>query len=337
MRNRLPLHAMTLFLGLLNASFSLGQGTGPLLLEKEIALPGVEGRIDHFSVDIPNQRLFVAALENGSVEILDIRRGERTAEIKGLEEPQGVYYDFKTGRLYVATGGDGKLRIYDEKSLTVQETLEFGGDADNVRYDEQTGNIWVGYGNGGIAIANAAGQNVGSVALDTHPESFQFEPNGDRVYVNVPKQFGITIVDRKKRAVVAKWGIGGQFANYPMALDDANKRLFVGCRFPDRLVVLDTTSGRIVTSLPTVGDTDDVFYDPVRRLVYVIGGEGAVEVFRQHNQDHYDPVQRIITAPGARTGLYVPSFNRLFVAVPHRGLQSARVLVYELKETKRTT
>jgi len=116
-----------------------------------------------------------------------------------------------------------------------------------------------------------------------------------------------------------------------MALDDANKRLFVGCRFPDRLVVLDTTSGRIVTSLPTVGDTDDVFYDPVRRLVYVIGGEGAVEVFRQQNQDHYDPVQRIITAPGARTGLYVPSLNRLFVAVPHRGLQSARVLVYEVK------
>ena len=66
---------MTLFLGLLNASLSLAQGAGPLVLEKEIALPGVEGRIDHFSVDVPNQRLLVAALENGSVEILDIRRG----------------------------------------------------------------------------------------------------------------------------------------------------------------------------------------------------------------------------------------------------------------------
>ena len=259
MRDRLSLHALTLFLGLLNASFSLGQGAGALVLEKEIALPGVEGRIDHFSVDVPSQRLFVAALENGSVEILDIRRGERAAEIKGLEEPQGVYYDSKTGRLYVATGGDGKLRIYDEKSLTVQETLGFGGDADNVRYDQQTGDIWVGYGNGGIAIANATGQNVGSVALDTHPESFQFEPNGDRVYVNVPKQFGIAVVDRKKRAVAAKWGLGGRFGNYPMALDDTNKRLFVGCRLPAKLVVLDTTSGRIVTSLSTLGDTDDIF------------------------------------------------------------------------------
>jgi hypothetical protein len=213
----------------------------------------------------------------------------------------------------------------------VQETLEFGGDADNVRYDEQTRNIWVGYGSGGIAIANAAGQNVGSVALDTHPESFQFEPNGDRVYVNVPRQFGITVVDRKKRAVVAKWGLGVQFGNYPMALDDTHKRLFVGCRLPAKLVVLDTTSGRIVASLSTIGDADDIFYDAGRRVVYVIGGEGAVEVFRQRDPDHYEPDGRIATAPGARTGLLVPALNRLFVAVPHRGLQSARVLVYEVK------
>jgi DNA-binding beta-propeller fold protein YncE len=322
----------TLVLGLLNAVLSMGQDAGPLLLEKEIPLPGVEGRIDHFSVDVPGQRVFVAALENGCVEILDTRQGQRTAEIKGLEEPQGVYYDSKTGWLYVATGGDGKLRAYDGKSLTAREILEFGSDADNVRYDQQTGDIWVGYGNGGIGIVNSSGQNVGSVVLGTHPESFQFEQNGDRVYVNVPKQFGITVVDRKKRAVVARWGLGGQIANYPMALDDANKRLFVGCRLPARLVVLDTTSGRIVTSLPTVGDTDDVFYDPVRRLVYVIGGEGAVEILRQRDPDHYDRLGRIQTAPGARTGLFVAALDRLFVAVPHRGLQSARVLVYEFKK-----
>jgi hypothetical protein len=322
---------MTLCLGLLYASFSLGQGAGALVLEKEIALPGVEGRIDHFSVDIPNQRLFVAALENGSVEIVDTLRGKRAAEIKGLEEPQGVYYDFKTSKLYVATGGDGKLRIYDGKSLTLEETLAFGEDADNVRYDEQTGDIWVGYGNGGIAIANAAGQDVGLVALGAHPESFQFELNGDRLYVNVPKQFGVAVVDRKKRAVVAKWGLGGRFANYPMALDDTHKRLFVGCRIPAKLVVLDTTSGQIVASLSSIGDADDIFYDAGRRVVYVIGGEGAVEVFRQRDADHYEPDGRITTAPGARTGLFVPALNRLFVAVPHRGLQSARVLVYEVK------
>jgi DNA-binding beta-propeller fold protein YncE len=264
-------------------------------LEKEIPLQGVEGRIDHFSADEAGQRLFIAALGNGSVEILDLRRGERTAEIKGLKEPQGVYYDSKTGRLYVATGGDGKLRVYDGKSLTLQETLEFGDDADNVRYDQQTANVWVGYGSGGIDIVNSIGRKVGSIELGTHPESFQFEQSGDRVYVNVPRQFGITVVDRKKRATVAKWGLGGLFSNYPMVLDDANKRLFVGCRFPARLVILDITSGRIVTSLPTVGDNDDVFYDPVRRLVYAVGGEGAVDVLRQRDPDRYERVLSCIT------------------------------------------
>src|ERR1700719_4315379 len=116
-----------------------------------------------------------------------------------------------------------------------------------------------------------------------------------------------------------------------MALDDTNKILLVWCRLPAKFVVLDTTSGRIVSSLSTIGDTDDIFYDVGRRLVYVIGGEGAVEVLRQRDPDHYEADGRITTAPGARTGLFVPALNRLFVAVPHRGLQSARVLVYEVK------
>jgi DNA-binding beta-propeller fold protein YncE len=328
MRIRFFLREITFLIALLIATSSKEGDAETLQLEKEILLPGVEGRIDHFSVDVPGQRLFVAALGNDTVEILDMRQGMRTAEIKGLKEPQGVYYDSATGRLYVATGGDGKLRVYDGKSLTVQEIFEFGADADNIRYDQATGDIWVGYGNGGIGIVSSIGQKVGSVALGTHPESFQFEENGDRVYVNVAKEFGIAVVDRKKRAVIAKWGLGGLFANYPMGLDDANKRLFVGCRFPPRLVILDTTSGRIVTSLPTVGDADDVFFDPGRRQVYVIGGEGAVEVLRQREPDHYEPVGRIPTGPGARTGLFVRAFNRLYVAAPHRGSQAAKVLVY---------
>jgi DNA-binding beta-propeller fold protein YncE len=292
-------------------------------------LSGVEGRIDHFSADEPGQRLFVAALGNGSVEIVDLRKAERTDEIKGLEEPQGLYFDSKTGRLYVATGGDGKLRVYDGKSLALQETQALGEDADNVRYDQQGGEVWVGYGNG-LAIINSAGQKVGSISLGSHPESFQFEEKGDQVYVNVPNQLGVALVDRKKRLVLSKWGLGASFANYPMAPDTANSRLFVGCRLPARLVVLDTTSGRIVETLPTVGDTDDVFYDANRRLVYVIGGEGAVETLRQRDPDHYERAGRVTTEPGARTGLFLQNFSRLYVAVPHRGSQAAKVLVYTI-------
>jgi hypothetical protein len=330
MRIRFLLGSTAFLLVLLVAIPARAEDPGPLRLEKEIPLPGVEGRIDHFSEDEAGQRLFVAALGNGSVEIVDLRKGERTAEIKGLEEPQGLYYDSKTDRLFVATGGDGKLRVYDGKSLVLQETQGFGEDADNVRYDQQTGDVWVGYGNG-IAIVNSAGQKVGSIALGSHPESFQFEETGDRAYVNVPKRLGVVVVDGRKRTVLAKWGLGASFANYPMALDDANKRLFVGCRLPGRLVVLGPTSGRIVDTLPTVGDTDDVFYDATRRMVYVIGGEGAVETLRQRDPDHYERAGRTITAPGARTGFFLQNSSRLYVAVPHRGSQAAKVLVYTIE------
>jgi hypothetical protein len=166
------------------------------------------------------------------------------------------------------------------------------------------------------------------ISLGSHPEAFLFEGTGNRVYVNVPKQFGITVIDREKREVIAKWGVGGALANYPMALDDLDNRLIAGCRVPARLVVLDTSSGRIVGTLPTVGDTDDVFYDTVRRQVYVIGGEGAVEIFRQRDPDHYESVGRTNTVIGARTGFFLPNSNRLYVAAPHRGSQAAKVLVY---------
>jgi len=315
-------------LTLLSAVSATGEDGGPLRREKEIPLSAVEGRIDHFSADEGGQRLFIAALGNGSVEIVDIRKGERIAEIKGLKEPQGVYYDPKTDRLYVATARDGELRIYDGKSFALQGTLEFGSDADNVRYDRKTGDIWVGYGHGGLGIVDSAGQEVGLISLGSHPEAFLFEETGDRVYVNVPSQFGVAVVDRKKRTAIGKWGLGGSLANYPMALDDSGRRLFVGCRIPARLVVLDTNSGRIVLTLPTVGDNDDVFYNTIRRQIYVIGGEGAVEVFRQRDPDHYDSIGRTPTAAGARTGFFAPNSHRLYVAVPHRGPQAAKVLVY---------
>jgi len=315
---------------LLPAAFAYGQeNQSPLRLEKEIALAGVEGRIDHFSVDAPGKRIFIAALGNGTVEVVDLAKGERTAEIRGLKEPQGLYYDEVTSRLYVASAGDGTLRIYEGKDLTLRSTLEFGDDADNVRYDEKTGQIWVGYGSGGLAVA-AEGKKAAEIPLGSHPESFQLEHSGSRVFVNVPKEFGVAVVDRTKHAVISKWGLGRTFANYPMALDERDGRLFVGCRLPARLVILDTNSGQVVAKLPSVGDSDDVFYDADRRSLYVIGGEGAVDIFRQRDPEHYERLARIPTASGARTGLFVPAWGRLYVAVPHRGTSTAKLLVYRL-------
>ncbi len=340
MDNFSPLRLASSLLGLLAAtivalSSAYAQNTSPLHLEKEIPLPGVEGRIDHFSVDVPGERLFVAALENGTVEVLDIRKGERSAEIKGLSEPQGVFYSSQNGELYVASGGDGTLRIYDGNSLILRQTLEFGDDADNVRYDGRSGQILVGFGSGGLGLVDASGQKVGAIPLSSHPESFQIEEEGSRIFVNVPREFAVAVVDRTKHTVIAKWGLDWTFANFPMALDEADKRLFVGCRLPARLVVLNTNSVQVVAKLPVVGDTDDVYFDPTRRFVYVIGGDGAVDVFQMSDPNHCEHAGRTNTASGARTGLFVPGLDRLFVAVTHRESQAAKVLVYQITQSMR--
>jgi DNA-binding beta-propeller fold protein YncE len=338
--NCLPIRLGSSLLGLLPTtivalSSVYAQDASPLHLEKEIPLPGVEGRIDHFSVDVLGQRLFVAALENGTVEVVDVRRGERSAEIKGLSEPQGLYYSSQNGQLYVASGGDGTLRIYDGNSLNLRQTLEFGDDADNLRYDGRSGQILVGFGSGGLGLVDASGQKVGTMPLSSHPESFQIEESGSRIFVNVPREFAVAVVDRTKHTVIAKWGLDWTFANFPMALDEADKRLFVGCRLPARLVVLNTNSGQVVAKLPVVGDTDDVYFDPTRRFVYVIGGDGAVDVFQMSDPNHCEHAGRTNTASGARTGLFVPGLDRLFVAVTHRESQAAKVLVYQITQSVR--
>ncbi|HEY2422791.1 MAG TPA: hypothetical protein VGH55_01735, partial [Chthoniobacterales bacterium] len=312
----------------LPAFTSRGQNVGSLKLQRKIPLPGVIGRIDHFSADTAGKRLFVAALGNGSVEVVDVESAERISQIKGLKEPQGVFYDAEHRRLYVATGGDGQVRIYDGKSFDLESTLDFGDDADNVRSDPKSGDIWVGFGSGGIGIIDSLGRKMGTISLGSHPESFQFDETADRVYVNVPKQLGVTVIDREKRAVVAKWALGLSLANYPMALDRADQRLFVACRLPARLVILNTNSGQIIQTVATVGDADEVFYDEKRRCVYVVGGEGAIEVIRQQSPDVYQPAGRTVTAPGARTGYWWPSSDRLYVAAPAKGGQAAAVLVY---------
>jgi ABC-type uncharacterized transport system permease subunit len=194
----------------------------------------------------------------------------------------------------------------------------------------RSGQILVGFGSGGLGLVDASGQKVGTMPLSSHPESFQIEESGSRIFVNVPREFAVAVVDRTKHTVIAKWGLDWTFANFPMALDEADKRLFVGCRLPARLVVLNTNSGQVVAKLPVVGDTDNVYFDPTRRFVYVIGGDGAVDVFQMSDPNHCEHAGRTNTASGARTGLFVPGLDRLFVAVTHHESQAAKVLVYQI-------
>ena len=310
------------------AALAWGQAAQPLRLEKTIELPDVQGRIDHLSLDLKGERLFVAALGNNTVEVIDIHGGKRAKTIAGLREPQGVRYVPDADRLYVANAKDGSVRVFDGNSYSLLKTIDYGDDADNLRYDAEHKRIYVGYGGGALGEFDSYGNKIADIKLDAHPESFQLEKDSPRIYVNLPGARKVAVVDREKHTVTATWGTGIAFSNYPMALDESDHRLFVVTRLPARLLVFDTHTGKIIQKLPAVGDCDDVFYGKARKRIYASGGEGEISVLEQKDPDHYAELARIATVKGARTSFFSPELDRLFLAVRREGSQSAAVQIF---------
>lgn len=300
---------------------------GSLTLARTIPLPRVDGRIDHCGLDAAGGRLFVAALGNKTVEVVDLKAGKALRSLVGVAEPQGVFYLDEFKRLCVASAGDGTLRFFDGASYEQTNSLTLGDDADNVRYDATTRQILVGYGSGGLAIVDAlTGKTVADVPLSAHPESFQLEKSGVRVFVNVPRSRQIAVVDRKQKKVVAIWPITSAGGNFPMALDESTHRLYIGCRTPARLLVIDTESGQEVAQLDLHGDCDDLFFDAARHQLYASCGEGFIDVFTQTDADHWVLKEGVATVAKARTCYF--DGQQFFLAVPKRGDQLAEIRCY---------
>lgn len=307
--------------------------TNALTVVKTIPLPDVRGRIDHFALDSKGQRLFMAALGNDTVEVIDLAAGKRIHTITGCSEPQGLAYVPAKNRLVIANGGSGEVKILDADSLAVLKTLPGLPDADNVRYDEKSDLIYVGYGDGALAVIRAAtGEKVTDIKLSGHPESFRLEQNGNRIFVNVPDSGHIAVIDRVAGKVTATWPMTKFHANFPMALDEADHRLFVGCRRPARLVVFDTATGRQIADTEISGDTDDLFYDANHKQIFISCGAGSIDVIDRLSADSYQLQERIPTESGARTSFFSPDRRELYLAV-RAGLISgkAEVRVYKTK------
>jgi DNA-binding beta-propeller fold protein YncE len=324
--------ALAVVIALAGNGLAAAESSGAeLQLKQTIPLPGVEGRIDHLDLDAAGDRLFVCALGNNTADVLDLRKGERVHTISGLGSPQGLVYIAELNRLFVANDKGGICKIYDAKSFQTVGELNFKDDADNVRFDSAAKKIYVGFGSGGIAVVNAAdGKQIGSIKLSAHPEAFELEKNGKRIFVNVPNSRHVAVIDRKKGEVIATWKTDGAFGNFPMAFDEANHRLFIGCRIPSKLVVLNTESSDAVAKIDISGDSDDIFYDSKRHRIYAICGAGKIDIIEQTDANNYKAVTKIDTADGARTGLFVPERDTLFVAVPHRGSQQAEIRCYQV-------
>jgi len=304
----------------------------PLSETQVFPLSGVEHRIDHLAVDAAGKRLFVAALGNGTLEVLDVRTGKRIRSITGLKEPQGVAYLPLIHRIVVALAG-GSVVAFDGASYARTGTLPNLGDADNLRYDAAEAQLYLGYGEGSIGIIEPSSLKlIASVPVGGHPESFRLEEHGPRVFVNVPPRREIVVLDRRRHSILEHIPLDGFGDNYPMSLDEPGHRLFVGVRQPARLLVFDTMSGKRIAAVPCAGDTDDLFFDARRQRVYVIGGQGFLDVFDAAASGKYDRLARITTRAGARTGLWSDELDRLFIAWPARAGRPAEIQVLAAPE-----
>lgn len=304
----------------------------PLELEAKIPLGNVAGRIDHFGYDSKRQWLFVAELGNNSVGIVDLKTGKVASRLQGLSEPQGLAYHAASETLYVANAGDGSVRLYqayrDSEILQPAGAIALGDDADNIRLDPWRDRIVVGHGSGGLAIVDPASRKkIADIALRRHPESFQFDEQGQRIFANVPNAGQIAIVDVGQGKQTSSLGLGGASANFPMAIDAQNHRLLVVTRSPARLLAFATRDGAPLARVDACGDSDDLFVDAKRQRVYVTCGEGVVEVFAQHGTG-YESIGRVPTVPGARTSWFAPDKDRLYVAVRARGSDPAAIWIF---------
>jgi DNA-binding beta-propeller fold protein YncE len=321
---------------LVSVAFAQDQGASPaaapLLLVQEIPLPNVQGRIDHFTFDAKRKRVIGAALGNNTVEVVDTFAGRVIHSITGAADPQGVAYAGELNKLFVANGTDGKLRVYDGDTFKLLGTIDIGEDADNVRYDASEKRVYVAYGGddeGGIAVIDAAtGKRLDDAAkLDAHPESFQLFASKPLIYANIATKAKVVVIDRATHKVT-DWPLKIGKANYPMAFDQADHRLFIVTRRPAQVVVLDSESGATVASLPCVNDADDIYYDVSRKRIYIPGGEGFLSVIQQTDADHYQALGRVQTTTGARTGLWYEKRDRFYLAVPASSRQGAALWVY---------
>jgi len=309
----------------------------PLTLRSRIALPGVYGRMDHYGWDGKRGILFVTALGNNTVEVIDQWR--RVGAIAGLEHPRASQYVPGLDRLAVSSQS-GKLRFYDAGNYATIKTLDFGTDADtdNLRYDAAAKLLYVGYGegpHGALAAVDAANmERVQDYPLGSHPESFQLERDGPRIFVNLPDQEAFAVIDRKIGRVT-KWAVPGDKNSHTLAFDEAGHRLFTAALQPGQLIVVDSDRGNVIAKLPCVLGVDDLWYDAARKRIYATGA-GAIDVFQQRDADSYTALPQIVVGPGSgSTSLHLKSRTQdgLYVSWPNMLPQGgSEVLLYYVND-----
>ncbi len=324
--------------GVLAFALPLGaqDSSAPLRLVQTIPL-SVDGRMDHLAIDVKGMRLFVAALGNNTVEVIDLRAGKVINSLTEPKKPQGVWYVPSLKKLFVASGNDGMVRVYNGETMALIASIKLDLGPDLLGYNSRTKVVYVGYGGedakndyGNVGIIDARkNKHAGDIKTVAHPGGILVDDSGRRLYVTIPATSEVVVIDPKSNQIIKSWKVTEAQRTVSLALDQANGRLFVGARTPGRVMVYDTKSFNKVAEFPTVGLLDGMFFDSTRKRLYVSGGEGFVDVVQLQAGDRYEPLTKTPTRPMARTSLFVPELNRYYVALPRKDTESAEIRVYE--------
>jgi DNA-binding beta-propeller fold protein YncE len=341
MKSRFAIFLSTALLVLASVTAnSAAQEKQALRLAQTIPMPGVKGRIDHMDVDVKGKRLFVAGLENGSLEVVDLQAGKRVKSTPGFQKPQGIAYVESLNKVFVASGDDGMLRVFRGDTLELLDSVKLDLGPNRVAYDPHANLLYVGYGGkdagkdyGEVGIIDAkTDKHVGDVQVAAHPAELLLDKSGNTLFVFVSAESKVQVIDTKNRKVLSTWPVSSQ-RNGDGALDEATQRLFLGTRTPPEMVVMDSSSGKEVAHLPTVDGMDGVYFDAAHKRIYISGGRGFdvgyVFCYQQTDADHYEMVGKIPTRPGAGTSFWSRELNRYYVAAPAHDNEEAAILVFE--------
>jgi WD40 repeat protein len=334
MRKQYATILITLLVSFLLALNGKAQSNAPLKLVQTIPMPGVQGHMDHISVDVTGKRLFVPA--NGdnqnTVEVIDLNASKWISRILGQSKPQGTFYSADYNSLFVTNGTDGTCKIFRGDTFKLIDSLPLGSDANQVGYDPETKFLYAGLGDrnsGALAIIDTStNKHIGDIKTDARPGGITFEKSGPRIFVNLNGATKLGVLDRKKREQITTWPVAGAENYGPLALDETHHRLFLGARKPPMLIVFDTESGKQITQLESVPSIDGVWYDATRNRVYVTGN-GFIAVYDQKGTDDYTPMIKIPSETDSQPSLWVPQFNRMYISVLQAGSRDAEILVYE--------
>src|SRR6266700_772031 len=320
-------------------AFSQEGGKQPLRLVQTIPLPNVKGRLDHMDVDVKGKRLFVAGLENSSLEVVDLQAGKWVRSIPGFKKQQGALFVPELNKLFLASGDDGMLRVFRGDTLELLDSLHLEPGPNRVVYQPKSKLVYVGYGGkdagkdyGEIGIIDAQNDKVvGDIKVVAHPSELLLDKAGKTLFVFVSIANKLQVIDTKKRQVLSTWSVTSQHPG-DAAFDESTSRLFIGTHTPPEMIAMDSKSGKEVAHLPTAEGMDGVYFDAGRKRVYVSGGRdlpaGFVYVYQQLNADHYEITGKIPTRGGAGTSFWCPELNRYYVAAPATDNEDAAILVY---------